>query len=1004
MKDFTYLHSYSAYSILKSGMSVNDYVLALEKIGVKKAGLSDLSFFYGQPHFFNLARKHNITPLLGIDIIYEDLILTFYPKNEEGYKALIAISKQALENNLVDQTIKANRENLILIIGNNQVFTNERFTNEANGPRNIFKRFALLVDDFFIGLELDENNKKIKDLTRDFARKYDYKLVAFPHVKYVNSDDAINQELAKAIASSNELGTTKTMRGTNHLYTLEQLEELYTKEECENTIKLAQLIDFELDKKRGILLKFPLVDTSSKQFIKQECDKRLSTLNLDTNKYRDRLAYELKVIDDMGYNDYFLIVSDFVKFAKNNQILVGPGRGSAAGSLVAFLLDITTIDPLKYDLLFERFLNPARQTMPDIDIDFMDVRRDEVVHYLKRKYGENNICNIVTFQTNAARQSIRDIGRIYNIDLKHINLLTKSLGTTLLNLRDSYRKIKSFKTLVDSDPFYLEIIALAAKIEGFPRQTGMHAAGLILNNEPLINSLPIFTNNGINMSQYEMEYLEAQGFLKMDLLGLTNLTTIANTLNLIEIYQGIKINYEDIPFDDPQVFATIASEKTMGIFQLESGGMLRAIRQIQPTEFNDIVAVLALFRPGPMENIPLYAQRKLNDSSVKYLNEEFKKILAPTYGIIVYQEQIMQIVRVMAGFSYAEADLFRRAISKKDEKQLERLKKDFISGSLAQGYSLDDANKTFADIHKFADYGFNKSHSVAYAKLACQMAYLKTYYPLEFYAAILDKTTNSDTKFPQIVSEMKQIGLKLLLPCVNESSQSFVPKGKMLRLPLSIIKGISNDKAQRLLNEREKNGKYLSLANFLTRMNFVDLSKNDLRLLCEAGALDAFKHTRNTCLAQIDNLDLYKNYGLGDEQNYLAPIEIEVIADDQKYRIAREVELIGLALSDNPLKYIDEVMKKQGFSKIINLNQNHPKIYGYIKAVKTIKTKKGDQMAFLTLSDYENEIDVTLFPNIYARYFNQLDTNRIIAITGLYQVREQKPQIVANEIVILEEN
>lgn len=1004
MNEFIYLHSYSAYSILKSGMSVDDYVLALKKRGYNIAGLSDFSYFFGQPRFFKIAKENGLKPLLGIDLIYDNILLTFYPKNEVGYRALLKIAYLANNKELSDDLIKKEQENLVLIIANKQAFVEENFKDNPNLVRDVFKRFTLLVDTFYIGLETYSLADDLAKFTREFATKFDYKLVAFPHVKYVNKDDAISLELARAISENAQLGDLKKQEGVHYLYSLEELKNLYEENEIATTLEIANFIDFDLNKMRGELLKFPIENgMTSKAYIEALCEAELKRLALDKDPYKERLAFELETINNMGYNDYFLIVSDFVKFAKSQGILVGPGRGSAAGSLVAYLLHITSIDPLKYDLLFERFLNPQRQSMPDIDIDFMDIRREEVVEYLKQKYGENRICNIVTFQTNAARASIRDVGRIYNVDLKHINLLTKSLGQTALDLRDSYRKIKSFKTLVDSDPFYLEIVSLASKIEGFPRQTGLHAAGLVLNNEQLIHALPIFKNNNINISQYEMEYLEAQGFLKMDLLGLTNLSTIDTALKLIELNHGVKLDYETLPYEEPEIFKLIAKEQTMGIFQLESQGMLRAIRQIKPTEFNDIVAVLALFRPGPMENIPIYAERKEKGIQVQYLNKELEEILAPTYGIIVYQEQIMQIVRVMAGFSYAEADMFRRAISKKNEDLLNKLEKDFLEGATKNGYSLKDAKKTFDDIHKFADYGFNKSHSVAYAKLACQMAYLKVHYPLEFYAAILDRTTSSDAKFPQIISEMKERGINLLLPSVNDSVLSYKVNGSKMRLPMNIIKGFSADKASRIIRERTANGPYTDLANFLTRMNFIEVTKNDLRLLCEGGALDEFGYSRNTMLNQVDNLDLYKNYSINAEDNFLSPIAIDEVKDDKAHKIKREIELIGLAISDNPLHYIEDKLKHDGFTRIASLNEKYPKIYGYIKVVKLIKTRNGDQMAFITLSDYDNEIDVTVFPNIFSKYFNSLSANKIIGVKGNYQIRDERPQIVANEIIVLEE-
>lgn len=1005
MDNFIYLHAYSAYSLLQSGMTVYDYLLALKKMGAKVAGLSDIHFVYGQPHFFQVANELGIKPLLGVDLRYQELLLTIYPKNEVGYRDLVALMEKLQGNLLEDAAFKALAKNFIVIINSRQ----EPFTSnyQANPKliRDTFKRYALLIDDLYIGLECYLPKDDYAQFIRDFATTYDYPLVAFPHVKYIKAEDEINLLLSEAISKDLQLGERRSQSGPYHLYTLDELQGIYLESELKLTTQIASKIDFNLNQKRGTLLKFSTLDQmSSKDYLASLCQASLKRLQLTNFDYLNRLEYELKVINDMGFNDYFLIVNDFVQYAKSNHILVGPGRGSAAGSLVAFLLGITTIDPLAYDLLFERFLNPARQTMPDIDIDFMDVRRDEVVQYLKSKYGRDRICNIVTFQTNAARASIRDIGRIYQINPQHINLLTKSLGVSTQNLRESYKANQAFKKLVDSDKYYLDIVALASKIEGFPRQVGMHAAGLILNDLPLSTCLPTFINNDIHLTQYEMEYLEGQGFLKMDLLGLTNLTTIDNCLALIKESKGIDLVYETLPFDEPEVYSLIASGQTMGIFQLESAGMLRAIRQINPSEFNDIVAVLALFRPGPMDNIPLYAERKATGVTIPYLDKGFETILAPTYGIIVYQEQIMQIVRHMAGFSYAEADLFRRAISKKDEKKLNQLKSDFIRGAENKHYQKHDAEQVFTTIQKFADYGFNKSHSVAYAKLACQMAYLKVHYPLEFYASILERMTNNDPKFPQIIAEIKERNLKILLPNINLSTRGFTPLSDGLRMPLSQIKGISVDKADKVLQQRSQYGAYPSFQAFLTRANFLDLSKNDLALLIEGGALDDFGHSRATMLSQVPNLGLYKNYSLDGQTNFLSPIMITAISDDPLVKINREIELLGLAVSDNPLTYYQAKVNRLGLSKISQMNKGNPQIYGVIKALKTIKTKRGDQMAFLTLSDYENEMELTIFPEVYAKYFNQLAINKIVGIKGQYQLREDKPQILVTDIINLEEH
>jgi DNA polymerase-3 subunit alpha len=996
MSTFIPLHVNTSYSILKSGLPLNDYLLTLKKNNLKVAGISDLDYFYSYPHFDKLARKDNIRPLFGLKVTYDEIPLVFYIKSETGYKNLLKLTYLLHEGTLSDEEIRNLQDGLILILPvSSFAFDSEDKLKETS------KRFALLVDDFYLGLEHYDESDNVTYI-REFSYKFNYKLVAFPLIKYVKTEDALNLEIINAIRTQTTLSEDFFTTGPYYFHSEEEIKRLYKEEEIDLTSEISNKIDFTFQRKRGHLLTFPLKEgENSKDYLHNLAYTNLTKRGLDNDeKYVNRLQYELNTIDKLGYNDYFLIVSDYVNFAINNGILVGPGRGSAPGSLVSYLLGITRVDPLKYNLLFERFLNESRQTMPDIDIDFSDVKRNLVEEYLISKYGHDKVANIITFQTNAARQSLRDIGRVYDVPTSHISHIVKYLGPFSYSLRDNYRLTPAFKTLVNSDKYYLDLVSKASKIEYLPRQTSMHAAGVILNDESLIDVLPVINKDNHLLSQYEMEFLESQGFLKMDLLGLTNLTTIENCLTLIKKVHGVTLDYYALPYDTKKTYELIATTKTMGIFQLESEGMKNAIRQIKPSEFEDIVALLALHRPGPMAEIPNYAKAKLGKTKVHYIHKDLEPILKSTYGIIIYQEQIMQIARLMAGMDLKDADLFRRAISKKDEKALLNLKETFINGAINNHYTKEDAENVFNLIYKFADYGFNRSHSVSYAIIASQMAYLKATYPLEFYAACLLGVGKGSKTLFDYIDEIKSFDIKLLLPSINKSDFYFVNENGALRIPLSLINGVSKNIELAILKERE-NGPYTSFGNFVSRLEDAKLSRDDYQALIEAGAFSEFPQSRATLLNQLDNLDIYLNVGLFNSESLIDSLHLEEIKDDPMMNIQYEINRLGFSLSGNPL---DDKLKENAAISVANLKLGLNTTIAHIQRIKEIKTKKGDLMAFVTLNDFNNKIDAVLFPSAYATYRDILNKEDLYLIKGKLEYRNNNKQLIINELKVLEDN
>ena len=1008
---FAPLRIISGYSFLQSGLTIERIAASVKKIGYLGAGLSDQNVLYGVPSFVKEMEKLGKKPLIGMAMALSEFEVVSYVLNEEGYLNLLYLSSLASEDKLTVEEYEKHAKGLVTILETNYGKFKELFEQEKIQEfAKLLAKLSSYSDKFYLGLEVNSRPEfAYAQKVREFAKEHTYETIAFPRIKYEKKEDAIILSIANAIDKDEKL-EIKEQSGPYCFNTAEYYQKLYTKKELDLTMELVNSSTFEFKKKRGEIVHF--VDNPDQE-LKNKVFEGLTKRGLTDEEHTKRANYEIEVISSMGYSDYFLIVSDFVNYAKNHDIIVGAGRGSAAGSLVSYALNITEVDPLKYDLQFERFLNKARKSMPDIDIDFMDSKRDEVIDYVISKYGTDRVCNIVTFQTIQAKQALRDIGRIYNIPTRHIDLLSKSI-TEKISLRDAYKSIPTFKSLVDSDKYFLEIVSLASKIEGLPRQSGLHAAGIVLNNDPLREVIPTTVDiDGRLVSQYEKDYLEEQGFLKIDFLALRNLTTVDYCLKLIKNNKGIDLKFENIPYEDSNIFKLISSQQTIGVFQLESSGMRNAIKVLKPREFADVVALLALFRPGPLDNIRDYADRKAGKIKTNYVNEDIKKILSPTYGILVYQEQVSKLAIVMAGFSPEKADLFRSAVSKKHKEAIEASRVDFIKGAIAKGYSKSYVEKMFQDILKFGNYGFNQSHAVVYAILACRMAYLKYYYPLEFYTAILTITSgDSDTKFSEYVSEIRRRKLEIYPPHINKSGEAFRVYENGLLFPLLNIKGLSRDATDKILADRELNGEYTDFFNFVSRMYGLKVSDKVIEKLINAGALDCFNSSRatlrNTIRYALQLAELsYDNKGqmilditLDSQKQFFTDI------DNPIDNLNLEYESLGIMLSDNPLKYKREELKKAGVITIEEAlaSKKVVKIAGIIASVKTIKVRKnGSTMAFIKVFDESGEVEVTVFLRVYEEAFQYLVKNKIILITGRYESSDQREGFTADQISLLED-
>lgn len=990
----------SGFSYLMSALPAQKIGHLAKKHGYGAVGLADLDSVSGYAQFCHGAEKEGITPLYGMETELESLSIALYVETEEGYRNLLSLAYELEKGPLGRESLRARKAGLSLIA----IPDPHREGIIENSL------LSFLVNEFkhlYIGLPFLRNQKGFADKIRLFGQEHLLPVLAFPLVCYEKREDRIALEILNAIKEKGNL-KTKSISGDECFLPLEELSSFYTEEELENTNLIKDNSAFTLIKKRGTLLEYE--DESGKKpetLLRELCEKGLKD-KLDDPLYRKRLDYELEVIGKMGYSSYFLIVGDYVAESKRRGILVGPGRGSGAGSLVSYALGIVRPDPIEHGLLFERFLNPERLSMPDIDVDFEDTRRGEVVAYLRKKYGKDRVSHILTTQTIGAREAVRDVARVYSYPERDVSLLLSTIVDDRLSLRDNYRKNPQFRKLVDSDPYYLEFVALSSKIEGIPRQAGLHAAGIILNNEKLEGLCPIKDDSEVGLvAQLEKDYLEEQGFLKMDILGLRNLSIVQAIIALIEKRTGQKLDYETLPYADEKALSLIRSGKTMGVFQLESPGMKRAIREVEPETFNDLSAILALFRPGPMGQIPHYAKRKKGLEKVTYPLKELEDILSSTFGIIVYQEQIMQIVQKMANCSYGKADSFRRAISKKDAQKLKELEGDFISSSVRNGKTEREAKAVYELIYKFADYGFNKSHAVSYAYLSSQMAYLKAHYPKESYAIILNSLSPADRKFRDTLSEMREFDLELISPSVNESDAIYKNEEKGLRVPLSIIKGLPSAFTERLLEEREFNGPFTDIFDLAKRLYDKGLTLQNLMRLIDAGALDCLDKPRSVLRAIVPMSLKYAEMASGiDEATSLFSLGVEKpsypeASVDILYDLEKEKEALGIMISGSPLsQYRLEAEGKGGKSLSETEGQKRFVTYGLVKSVRSFINRSGKQMAFLDLYDEYEERSFTVFSECYENAYRYLKVDKPLLVkaradefkgTTSYTAEEIKP-------------
>ncbi len=822
---FVHLQCQTVFSLLKSACKIDELVVRAKELGYSSLAITDENVMYGVIPFYKACKKHGIHPIIGLTAsIFSEEEEKSYPlvllaENEIGYQNLLKISSSIMtksKEGIPKKWLAHYAKGLIAISpGKDGEIEQLLLEDKESQAEEVARAYQNMFGNFYMSLQHHaiQDELLLQEKLPAFMNRVNIPVVATNDVRYINQSDALVHECLLSVESGTKMTDPDRPRLKTDQYYLKSSDEMealfsHVEEAIYNTVEIAERCRVEIPFHVNQLPKFPVPSNETNDmYLRRVCEEGLQKrYGTPKEVHINRLNHELNVISSMGFSDYFLIVWDFMKYAHENHILTGPGRGSAAGSLVSYVLEITDIDPIEYDLLFERFLNPERVTLPDIDIDFPDIRRDEMIRYVKDKYGQLRVAQIVTFGTLAAKAAIRDIARVMGLPPRDIDIFSKLIPSKLgITLKDAYEESQSLREFIQGNLLHERVFEIAKRVEGLPRHTSIHAAGVIMSQEPLTGSVAIQEgHNDVYVTQYPADALEELGLLKMDFLGLRNLTLLENIIKFIVQKTGKEIDIRNLPLQDEKTFQLLGRGDTTGVFQLESSGMRNVLRGLKPNEFEDIVAVNSLYRPGPMEQIPTFIESKHGKRKIEYLHPDLKPILERTYGVIVYQEQIMQIASKLAGFSLGEADLLRRAVSKKNRDILDQERKHFVQGCLQNGYDETSAEKIYDLIVRFANYGFNRSHAVAYSMIGYQLAYLKANYTLEFMTALLSSAIGNEDKIVQYIRETKRKGFHVLPPSLQRSGYNFQIEGNAIRYSLLSIRNIGMATVTALLEEREK--------------------------------------------------------------------------------------------------------------------------------------------------------------------------------------------------------
>ena len=1057
---FTHLHVHTEYSLLDGSNKIKEYVSRVKELGMNSAAITDHGVMYGVIDFYKAARAAGIKPILGCEVYvapgsrfdrelshgddrYYHLVLL--AENNQGYQNLMKIvSKGFVEGYYykprVDmEVLETYHEGIIALsaclAGEVQRYLVRGLYEEAKETACKYEK-CFGKGNFFLELQ-DHGIPDQKTVNAGLMRMSEetgIELVATNDVHYTYAEDAEPHDILLCLQTGKKLSDENRMRYEGGQYFVKSEEEMrtlfpYAAQAIDNTQKIADRCNVEIE--FGVT-KLPHFDVpegyDSWTYLNKLCHEGLVRRYPDKHEeLLPKLDYELSVIQKMGYVDYFLIVWDFINYARTHGIPVGPGRGSAAGSLVSYTTGITNIDPIRYNLLFERFLNPERVTMPDIDIDFCYERRSEVIDYVIEKYGKDCVTQIVTFGTLAARGVIRDVGRVMDLPYNFCDTIAKNIPNELnITIDKALTMNPELRSMYESDETVKRLIDMAKRLEGLPRHTSMHAAGVVISQKAMDEYVPLSrSSDGTITTQFVMTTIEELGLLKMDFLGLRTLTVISDAVKLVEKNHGIKIDVDNIDYDDKKVLDSIGTGKCDGIFQLESAGMKNFMKELKPQSLEDVIAGISLYRPGPMDFIPKYIKGKNEPESVTYVCKELEPILEPTYGCIVYQEQVMQIVQNLAGYTMGQADNIRRAMSKKKQYVIDAERQNFvygneeqgIKGCIANGISEQAANQIYDSMVDFAKYAFNKSHAAAYAVVAYQTAYLKYYYPVEFMAALMTSVIDNTRKVAEYIYSCRQMGIKVLSPDINEGEGRFLATKDGIRYGMYAIKSIGRQVIDIILAEREANGKYTTLSDFLSRVAGREVNKRAVENLIKAGACDGLDGNRQQMLlvynTLIDNLNQEKKNSLAGQMSLFDLVSEEekkayevrfpnVEEYTKEIKLGFEKEVLGIYLSGHPLEEYEEKWRKNisavtadfmldEETNAVKIKDNQSVVIGGIITEKTIKyTKQNKAMAFITVEDLFGTVEVIIFPRDYEKYSRYLNEDEKVFVAGHANVEEDK--------------
>lgn len=1073
---FVHLHLHTEYSLLDGANRIKDLPIRAKELGMDAMAITDHGVMFGCIDFYKACKANGVKPIIGCEVYvapgsrfdkvldksvkYNHLILL--AKNMQGYRNLCKLVSYGFTEGyyykprIDHELLEKYHDGLVCL---SACLAGEVANYYLNGQDELAKNSALWFknlfgDDYY--LEVQANTMKEQYLVNQklfkLSKEIGVPLVATNDAHYLKKEDAYNHEILLCIQTGKRMSDPDRMKFKTDDFYVKSPEEMmeYFKdvpEAIENTVKIAEKCNVEFEFGHTIL---PNYDVPSEFETHYDYLKKLSYDGLHkrygddlSKEIIDRAEYELGIINSMGFVDYFLIVWDYINFAKTHDIPVGPGRGSGAGSVIAYAIEITDIDPLKYGLIFERFLNPERISMPDFDVDFDYEKRQDVIDYVSQKYGHDNVSQIITFGTMSARMVIRDVARVLDFSYAEADKLAKMIPNDLhITIKKALEVNKELNDVYENDGRVKELLDIAMALEGLPRQASTHACGIIIAKEPVVNYVPLYARDDIISTQYIMTTLEELGLLKMDFLGLRTLTVIRDCKELVKKNRGIDVEF-DKDMNDPAVFKKWQDGESVGIFQFESQGMTNFMKELKPDCLEDIIAGVSLYRPGPMDQIPRYIANKKDMEHAVYTHDSLKPILAVTYGCMVYQEQVMKIVTDLAGYSLGRSDLVRRAMGKKKLDVMAKEREIFVHGKVDENGNVEipgcvrngidevSANKIFDEMSEFAKYAFNKSHAACYAVVAYQTAYLKTYYPAEFMAAMLNSFLGNLDKIPVYVDECRKIGVEILKPDINKSFTKFTVEGNKIRFGLGSIKNVGIAAVDVIVSEREKNGEFLDFGDFAERIYGESVNKKCIESLIKAGAFDVFGKTRSTLIASfetiLDTVGYSKSRGnenqvsmfdLYTDDNVLQKIKYEYIElpeYDHKEFLSLEKEMLGIYISGHPLENYEKLIsKKTDFNSLIvqkfynQDNENNEeiiednkvvKIAGIITSVKKKYTKNNKIMAFVTIEDLYGTLEMVVFDSVYSRFSNLLYDENIIFVNARVSVRSnQDLSIVVNSI------